>query len=63
MTKITDKDIKNLHQVQHILNTLIKGETINPNDYENKDHGSMSMACLEYKLSVIKFLDEFQKEV
>jgi len=45
MTK--DTIIYNLHQIQHILNDLIKGKTLKGNELN-------SQKILEYKLSVIK---------
>jgi len=52
MTK--DTIIYNLHQIQHILNDLIKGKTLKGNELN-------SQKILEYKLSVIKTIWELSE--
>lgn len=49
------KMVYNLHQVQHILNGLIDGEVY---DGEKLDIDKL----IEYKLSVIKILDIYNKD-
>lgn len=53
---MTDEEmIFNLHQIQHILNELINGKTLNGSQL-NSDK------LIEYKISVIKILDKQRKE-
>ena len=53
--EITEKEmIYNLHQIQHILNGLMKG-----NIYDGRDLDTEEL--LEYKLSVVKVLDIYNK--
>jgi len=62
MGEISDSDVRNLHQVRHILNGLIEGKTINPQD-PNVWHEYFTQHCLEYKLSITKILDDHQKRI